>query len=169
MGTWKTVANYFTPKTEKKFNEIHKCFRRIPNVYVDVSNSVIDKLYLSAERAPKWRFFKHLESRKLFAENVEERDYCGDTALILSAVLKLPKLAKALIEADVLVNAKDNYGFTALHCAAMGNCLEIGKMLIAAGANVNAEDHFRCTPLFWSNSWQHAEFTEMLEKEMSSN
>merc|ERR1712098_745751 len=134
--TWTTVAKFLTPGKEKKFNGSHKSFSRISSdhEYVDVSNEIIKKLH-PPEKVP-WRFFKHSESGKLFAENVDEKCCHEFTAMHRATIMNLPQVARALIEAGVDVNAKNRWGETALHYAAFNNHLQIGRMLIDAGAGV---------------------------------
>merc|ERR1712098_320513 len=146
-STWKTGANFLTPGKEKKFNGSHKSFSGISSdhEYVDVSNEIIEELR-SRGKVP-WLFFEHSESRKLFAENVDEKDRNGITALHCATFENLPQVAKALIETGVDVNAKNRWERTALHYAATFNHLQMGKMLIDAGADVRAEDKDKETPL----------------------
>merc|ERR1712098_153208 len=113
-----------------------------------------------------WVFFEHSESKKLFAENVSEKDAHGWTALYHAAYENLPEVAKALIEAKVDVNAECTSGWTALHGAARNNCLEIGRMLIDADANVNAKDSCQYTPLDVAKWKKHLKFAEMLLKKI---
>merc|ERR1712098_456261 len=122
-NVWKTVANYLNPQNEKKFKQIHKSLNSISRVYDDVSDEIITMLK-PIEGVP-WRFFEHLELKKLFAaENLEEKDASGRTPLMCASIHNLVKVAQALIEANVDVNADTRHGTTALH--------------IAAGADVHA-------------------------------
>merc|ERR1712098_665871 len=84
---WETVANFLTLGNEKKFNRIHQSFSGISSdhEYADVSKKIINKMdrvdwSIRCGDVP-WRFFEHLESRKLFAENVKEVSRMGYTAL----------------------------------------------------------------------------------------
>merc|ERR1712098_28769 len=162
--TWTTVAKFLTPGKEKKFNGSHKSFSRISSdhEYVDVSNEIIKKLH-PPEKVP-WRFFKHSESGKLFAENVDEKCCHEFTAMHRATIMNLPQVARALIEAGVDVNAKNRWGETALHYAAFNNHLQIGRMLIDAGAGVRAEDEDNRIMLDWAKP--NGEFAEMLQEKI---
>merc|ERR1712098_215974 len=128
----------------------------------DVSEKIKEKL--DPTGVVPWRFCEHSESKKLFAENVEERDAAGRTALHRAACKNLPEVAIALIEAGVDVNAV-GLGYTALLVAVAKNHLQIGRMLIDVGADVTAEV---CgwTPLNLSKYYRHGIFAEMLQNKI---
>merc|ERR1712098_149492 len=134
-------------------------------MHKDVTKEIIRKLNPNGD--VPWRFFKHSESENLFAENVDETDVDGFTALHHATYENLLEIAKALIEAHVDVNAQTRYGFTALHIAAIKNRLEIGKMLIDAGASVYVRNAHQNTPLDSANGmlWRREEFIKMVQKQ----
>merc|ERR1712034_238827 len=114
------------------------------------------------------------ESKQLFAENGNEKDVDGCTALHRASFWNYPEIARALIEAKVTLNVQTRseegfYGTTALHLAVMGNHLEIGGMLLDAGARVNLEDFQHCTPLNLAEALGHMEFVNMLLHKMLQN
>ena len=91
-STWKTVANFLTPGKEKKFNGSHKSCSGISSdhEYVDVSEKIFEELD-PLDDVP-WRFFKHSESGKLFAENVNETDRYERTALHYATIENRPQV-----------------------------------------------------------------------------
>jgi ankyrin repeat protein len=133
-------------------------------LHVDVSNEIIEKLNPLGD--VPWRFFEHSESKKIFAENADEKDTQGWTALHYTTYENLPEIATALIEANVDIDAINNEGFTALHLAAMENCLKIGEILIDANADLNTKNDYQNTPLDVANEMGHTEFVQMLQNKM---
>jgi ankyrin repeat protein len=79
------------------------------------------------------------------------------------------KIAKAMIEAGVDVDAKDNFGGTALYFAVVCNDLEIGKMLIEANAGLNVKCGWKPNALELAVDINHGEFAEMLRKQEANN
>jgi len=162
---WKTVANFSSPQSEQKFKAMHKSYNHIPSVYEDVSEEINGEL--SGYGDVPWRFFKHLESAKLFAENGNEEDDHGCTALHRATIMNLPKIVELLIDAKVDINALQYGAYSALHLAAKENYLEIGKMLLESGADTFDEDDDTPsdgTPLYVAKYFMHGSFVEMLKR-----
>merc|ERR1712034_196458 len=91
--------------------------------------------------------------KKIIAENVEERDYDGRTALHrASQFTNDVELARALIEAGVDVNAQDDIlTKTALHQAAAEGHVEFGTFLVENGARLDLKTIFNSTPLDYAS------------------
>ena len=70
----------------------------------------------------------------------------GSTPLITAASFGKVKIAKALIDAGVNLNVKNNDGATALHTAAFFCRVEIVQMLVDANADKTAKNNFGATP-----------------------
>jgi ankyrin repeat protein len=83
-----------------------------------------------------WRFFEHLESQNIVAENIIGTDSVGRTSLHWATIANGVRIAKALIEAGVDIDVQDHNETTALHLAVLWDNLETGKILIEAGADL---------------------------------
>jgi len=90
------------------------------------------------------------------------------TSLHFAARMNEVKIASALIEAGVDINAKDDDGWTALHFAAGNDNLEIGKVLVDAGADLNIESINNETALQFAERYNHGIFATMLRKKMKN-
>jgi ankyrin repeat protein len=112
-----------------------------------------------------WLFFEHLQTKKIFAENVTENNMFEETLLHVATHFNDLEIVNAVIEGGVDINAKTEPGATALHWAAVWNNLDIGKALTDAGADLNIK---------WDNqtafeiaaTLKRHEFAEMLRKKM---
>merc|ERR1712098_140064 len=120
------------------------------------------------ENARKWLFFSQRDSGKMFAENIEEREENGDTALHRAAYHNCIDVAKAVLEAGADVNARNHTGDTALHVLVsetFGNYLEIGNVLVDEGAELLAKNKSRMVALDIAEVCNHP-LAEMLRKKM---
>ena len=170
-NTWNIVDSFLLPKNENKFNEIHKSFSQFPTKYENISDHIKGRLF---ETGPfgwnwnvNWLFFKHFETDKIFAENVNEKNRLGWTALHYAAQLDEVEIAKAVIKAGVDIDAKSRFGITALHDAAIRNRLKIGQVLIEAGARLNIKYRNK-TALEFAVYYNSGGFAEMLRKKMAN-
>ena len=68
--------------------------------------------------------------------NIEQKNNCGQTPLILAVQLGLTDIVKLLIASGADVTAMDDYGVSALRCAVEEGDFEIASLLISHGANV---------------------------------
>lgn len=171
---WNIVQESLTHQSEKKFSEIHKSFSQFPTKYENISDNINDKFFQKIHQKMNWRFFKNLETQKIYAENVTEKaKICGWTALHCAVGSNEVEIAKAVIDAGVEIDAKAElsdkyYDITALHCAAIRNYLEIGRALIEAGADLNIKcainDCKDVTVFEIAVTTNHAAFADMLCK-----
>merc|ERR1712098_388114 len=129
-------------------------------MYEDVSEDI--KASLDPLDDVSWWFFRHLETERLFPEVGDERDEAGHMALHYATKMKLPEIVKALIAAEVDVNAVDRWKCTALHHAALYDRCEIGRILIEAGAEVHAFDAASRTPSDVANEHNNPRFVLMI-------
>ena len=177
-NTWETVNSFALPQTEMKFNEIHKSFSQFPTKFVNISEDIKAKLN---QKKMSWGFFKHLETHKTFAQNVDEKTEYGMTALHSATNCNEVEVAKALVEAGVDINAQTHCGATALFFAAICDRLEIGKVLVDEGADLGlkAVRIFRQNPgwqyrknsttaLQIAEDFNHGTFVKMLRKNMKT-
>merc|ERR1712098_417541 len=158
------VDNFLLPQNEIKFNQIHKCFSPFPTKYRNVSEKMKKKLY---GKKRSWLFFENVETQEMFAQNVNQIDEYGETALHRAANWNDVKIAKALIEAGAYVDVQDANGETALHYAAFHGHLEIGKVLVDAGADLKIRTDLEdATALDFAEGFDSEAFAEMLRKKM---
>jgi ankyrin repeat protein len=142
---------------------MHKRFRQFSTKYGNVPDQSISKL---REENESWRSFKHFEPHQISAENVTDKNQYEETPLHLATILEEVEIAKAVIEAGVDIDAKDDCDETALHFAAFLNRLEIGRVLIEAGADLNLKNCWNETAWKIAVDQNHAAFAEMLRKNM---
>lgn len=95
-------------------------------------------------------------------ENLEERDYKGQTPLYFAVKAKIDFL-KILVAAGANLNAKDNGMNTPLHEACLENNLENVMFLVRSGADINAKNDTLETPLHLSSS-RNFDISEFLVK-----
>merc|ERR1712098_34359 len=117
----------------------------------------------------EWRFFKHLESEEIFAENMAKSEGCDDyTALHHAVKWNDAEITKAVLAAGVDVNARTGNTLlrsTALHIAARMNHLKIGKLLVEAGADRAAKSKItNYTALQICHILENEKFAKMLKE-----
>jgi hypothetical protein len=165
-NSWYTVDSFLLPQNETKFNEIHKSFSQFSPKFKNITEKI--KKTLLAEEI-SWLFFEHLETQKMFAQNVDERSKWGRTALQCASGLNEVEIVSALIEASVDINAKDELGWAALHRAANLGHMEIAKILMDAGADLTIKTTYgNKTALQLSKRSKRAIFAEMVHKLMKN-
>lgn len=83
--------------------------------------------------------------------DVDERDYNNVTALWYAASNGRYEMAKALLEHNADIEARDNFGCAPLSKAVFYYDLvpdgKLIKLLVDAGANVNAENNYGISPI----------------------
>jgi ankyrin repeat protein len=161
---WSVVDSFLLFQNEKKFNGIHKSFSQFLSKFENISEDVKKEL---GAKDVSWLFFEHFETQKIFARNVDEKTISKKTALHYATVRNKIEITKAVIEAGVDMDAKDNYGFAPLHYAAHGNLLKIGQMLVDAGASLEIKtEGSNETALKISLRYGDKKFPEMLCKKL---
>lgn len=78
----------------------------------------------------------------------EERDYHGNTLLLIASKYNLIESARVLLSHGVDINEKNrNDGISPLHEAAKYNSVDVGRLLIESGCDVMIRDNHKKTPL----------------------
>lgn len=78
----------------------------------------------------------------------EERDYHGNTLLLIASKYNLIESARVLLSHGVDINEKNrNDGIFPLHEAAKYNSVDVGRLLIESGCDVMIRDNHKKTPL----------------------
>jgi len=163
---WKIIDSFLLPRNENKFNQIHKCFTPFSTKFENVTKRIYERFNHTGW---SWLFFEHFETRKIFVQNVNDRDLFEETALHCAVGWNDAEIAKAVIEAGVDINARDEDGESALHFAADSNRLEIGKILVDAGADLTLQsDYFLETALQIADRFNYRAFAKMLCKKMKN-
>ena len=115
--------------------------------------------------APLWELCwdgKLEEARSALArgEDMNDKDSCGETALMNAVWVKHNSIVKLLLDQPgVKTNEKDDYGRTALHEAAFNNNREAARMLLLHPTmdSANAKTNGGFTAVMWAVRWGHKE------------
>jgi ankyrin repeat protein len=103
--------------------------------------------------------FKHLIEKGI---DIEAKDKCGWTLLMLAIYYENYKIAKLLIEIGSNIEARSNEGWTPLMVAAYFGRHKIAKLLIDMGADINARDNEGRTALIHAASQNQTEVIALL-------
>ena len=82
------MDGFSLPQSEKQLHEIHKSFSHFPTKFKNISGEMKEKLKQNCF------FFKHFETQEIFAQNVDEKNERGGTALHCIARLNIIETAQ---------------------------------------------------------------------------
>ncbi|XP_056018698.1 transient receptor potential cation channel subfamily A member 1-like [Ostrea edulis] len=92
-----------------------------------------------------------------------ERDFHGNTLLLIAAKYNLIQSARVLISHDVNLNEKNrNDGISPLHEASKYNSVDVGHLLIESGCDVMIRDNQEKTPLHHAARRGRVQMVELL-------
>ena len=131
---------------------------KILNESTKTSNSQQIEYRLGCLKSAENGNFKKIKECLANGVDVNARDICGYTALMLASKKGHFEIVKYLVEHGADVNVQDNWDWTALINASHNGHLEIVKYLVANGADVNAKNDSGWTALEMSKTdeiWEY--------------
>lgn len=118
------------------------------------------------EKGERWSIA--LIQKRLSEENgenttsLDDRDYLGDTALIVAIKSDEYAIAQDLILKGVNVEKTDDIGWTALFYAIERRSTQTVELLLEQGANIEAKDFDGWSPLYLAAESENPVLTRML-------